>query len=1182
MKHYGKTWWGQRWLQAFTDIDEANRLPRGRTYANTGRAYDVKLQGNQVTAKVDGSRSAPYKVKIVFQVWDRKTQLKIKAMMIESPLILSQLLNKQLPTKMMELLDRANINLFPARWKDLNARCNCPDWAQPCKHMASVVYLICKQIDQNPFILFDIHGCDLLGLLSDFRDGGVDQLQQMPTITDMLKQVQPTQVISDYSQLSEIDLGGIPDLSRSIMRVLADNPAFFEKNFTDIFKAAYQYWQKKPLGGVKFWLWMKPPLKNKRTQSEEEVFLASWLYPDRFDQFNCKMGKDYALQEICDGATHVFRSKTDLIGNLVVFLSSCPAACLHKLCPKIQLMHMIYQYAHRLLQQSAIVPQIMQGEGYLTVLRWLPALFDPEVKSIYDRLCQVCPADLVTFNGYTISPQEQVNACITWILSGLMDENWPTVIAKNTKSDVLKLFFHDGKVVFEPSDRQIPSAIYQWLAPLFLAHKSHKLHLQIEEKEGGFSLFPKILLDSASQPITIKQVMQLEQIELKLSILSDLSLIAEHLPNLDEMVRSSKPVYFDLEAFSPLLLNMVPVLQAIGVIVVLPKSLHHLIRPQMSLRLTANPHLKNDQQSFVSLSRLLDFDWQIALGDHQLSIDEFKKMLKQAGRLVKLADQYVLLDEKEVALLLKQLEKQPKQFNQMELMQALFAESIAGVSVALDKKLQSLVQFIQRCQPLPIPHNLVAQLRPYQVQGYQWLMQNIQCSFGSILADDMGLGKTLQVITVILHLKNAGQLPSKASVLVVAPTSLLSNWQRELMRFAPDLRVCLYHGSARQIVQDCDVVITSYGLVRSCQKFWQQKSWFLMIIDEAQAIKNPYTEQTKSIKAIQANHKIAMSGTPVENRLLEYWSLFDFTNQAYLGTLKQFKAQYAAPIEQDRDKDSLHRFKKLTAPFMLRRLKSDQTIIADLPKKIESNRYCTLTAEQAALYQQVVDASLVKIDQSDGMERRAMVLQMMNALKQICNHPSQFSKQPNQATFDQSGKMQMLQEIITDIHDLGEKCLIFTQYIDMGRILAKLLQLSFHVQVPFLNGSITRKARDQMVQDFQDPSSNARIFIISLKAGGTGLNLTAANHVIHYDLWWNPAVENQATDRAYRIGQSRQVLVHRFITTGTFEERIDDMIKSKKALADLTVNDGEAWITEMSTNQIRDMVNLTTTLREPQ
>ena len=618
-------------------------------------------------------------------------------------------------------------------------------------------------------------------------------------------------------------------------------------------------------------------------------------------------------------------------------------------------------------------------------------------------------------------------------------------------------------------------------------------------------------------------------------------------------------------------MSILPVLKAIGIIIILPKSLQKILKPRLNLNLQAKDKIPEDRKSFMDLQKLLTFDWRIAIGDKNLSVTEFKSLMKESRGLVRIMDEYILLDEKEMTDLLKQLEKLPERLSQAELMQASLSGELDGAKVDLDKQLAALFSQLGNYRQVSVPQNLIAQLRPYQERGFSWLVQNIEINFGSILADDMGLGKTLQVIAAILYCKNAGFL-TKDRVLIIAPTSLLSNWQREIERFAPDLNLLVYHGQNRELVGDYDVAMTSYGLARRDKKELNKMKWFLLIIDEAQNIKNSTTEQTKAIKSIESRHKIAMSGTPVENRLLEYWSIFDFSNKRYLGTPKQFKDRFALPIEQERDKDCLERFKKITSPFILRRLKSDKSIIQDLPDKIENNRYCSLTNEQTAIYQEVVDMSIKKLETTEGIERKGLVLKLINALKQVCNHPSQFYKK-KEATVEQSVKMQMLEEVLSGINIVGEKSLIFTQYTEMGNIIAKLVEEKFKSVTPFLHGSLSRKSRVEMVADFQN-CSQVRTLIISLKAGGTGLNLTAANNVIHYDLWWNPAVEAQATDRAYRIGQKSNVMVYRLITTGTFEERIDQMIQSKKELANLTVGSGENWITELNNDQLRDLFSL--------
>jgi len=361
-------------------------------------------------------------------------------------------------------------------------------------------------------------------------------------------------------------------------------------------------------------------------------------------------------------------------------------------------------------------------------------------------------------------------------------------------------------------------------------------------------------------------------------------------------------------------------------------------------------------------------------------------------------------------------------------------------------------------------------------------------------------------------------------------------------------------------------------VVRSDTAKLQKQKWLAIVIDEAQNIKNPSTAQTKAVKKIKGDIRIAMSGTPVENRLSEYWSIFDFVNKGYLSTLPKFKKKFSIPIEVERDQKKVEIFRAITSPFIMRRLKSDKSIIQDLPDKIETNLYCELTKDQTALYQSVIDTTMKQVESTEGIDRKGAVLKLITALKQVCNHPVQFLKKGEVLPQD-SGKSVQLLDLLKRIEQNGEKTLIFTQYQTMGKLMVEMIKAEMGFTPPFLHGGVSRKKRDEMVEDFQTNQAT-KVLILSLKAGGTGLNLTAANNVIHYDLWWNPAVEAQATDRAYRIGQHKNVMVHRFITEKTFEEKIDKLLQSKKDLANLTVTSGEKWIGDLTNNELRNLVSL--------
>ena len=476
------------------------------------------------------------------------------------------------------------------------------------------------------------------------------------------------------------------------------------------------------------------------------------------------------------------------------------------------------------------------------------------------------------------------------------------------------------------------------------------------------------------------------------------------------------------------------------------------------------------------------------------------------------------------------------------------------------------------------PDDFVGELRPYQRRGVGWLVYLRRLGLGACLADDMGLGKTVQAIAMLLYAQveeGAARLPA----LLICPTSVVANWRREVERFAPELRALVHHGGSRMegqsfmdAVRSYDLVITSYGTARRDMDVLQQCRWSDLILDEAQNIKNPTAKQSQAVRKLQARNRVALTGTPVENHLTELWSVLEFLNPGYLGSHERFRHQFMVPIERYNDDLQAAELRRLVQPFLLRRLKSDPTVISDLPEKNEMVVYCSMTREQAGLYEATVNDALAALDRADGIQRRGLVLSLLTRLKQVCNHPAHYLKQ-NDPLKGRSGKLERLTEMLEEALSVGDHALVFTQFVEMGHLLQQHLRDQLKTEVLFLHGGTTAAQRDQMVQAFQDDDGPA-IFVLSLRAGGSGLNLTRANHVFHYDRWWNPAVENQATDRAFRIGQLRNVQVHKFVVAGTLEERVNDILESKQALADSIVGSGENWLTELDTDQLRELLML--------
>jgi len=698
-------------------------------------------------------------------------------------------------------------------------------------------------------------------------------------------------------------------------------------------------------------------------------------------------------------------------------------------------------------------------------------------------------------------------------------------------------------------------------------------------------------------------------------------------------------------------------------------------KPRLRAKVRSGPEAGGAAgRSLFGLDSLIDFDWRIAIGETDLTEDEFQELVARNERLVQFRGQWVQLDPALLAQIQKAMasvrKKKGLSFRDvlhLHLTGGKFRpagigggtagqpsseeeqEAGIGLEVELDAHLNTLVAQLGQQSEWPlyaVPAGLQANLRNYQREGFSWLAFLRRFGLGACLADDMGLGKTVQLISYLLHLKEtsivaagtatavdsalvamadpapvamadsaplrvaangsdpasaapvpasaATPVPAAAPSLIICPTSVLGNWQKEISKFAPSLNVILHYGSKRlsgeefhAAVAQADIVLTSFATSALDQELLQQVTWSALCLDEAQNIKNAQTKQSAAVRSIPALHRVALTGTPIENRLSELWSIYDFMNPGYLGSSRVFQEQFASVIEKERDEERTAELQKLVKPFMLRRKKKDPSIQLDLPDKNEMKTYIHLTAEQSALYDQTVNNLMEQAQKLKGIERKGAILSALTQLKQLCDHPILVTKEampeftdPAETVtlIERSAKLERLLAMVKELREEGERCLIFTQYIGMGQMIQSVLQQELQEPVLYLNGSTSKTARDRMIEQFQAPDGTLAeqpcVFILSLKAGGVGLNLTAANHVFHFDRWWNPAVENQATDRAYRMGQTRDVQVHKFISLGTLEERIDEMLESKQQLSDDVISTSEGWITELSTDALRDLFTL--------
>jgi hypothetical protein len=692
-------------------------------------------------------------------------------------------------------------------------------------------------------------------------------------------------------------------------------------------------------------------------------------------------------------------------------------------------------------------------------------------------------------------------------------------------------------------------------------------------------------------------------------LLRGLGQAARLVPALGRALSSAAPCAYTTDAAGVLtfLRDGAPLLEEAGFGVFAPPWWRSS-RIRLGLRLKARTSPKGGASTgTIGLDGLCDIRWEAVLGDDTLSVTELRQLARLKQPLVRVRGQWVELHQGELSAAITAVGKRGTTGDVMSagevLRSALGLEhgpaDLPVVDVAADGWLGNLLSGAddRRLEPTPTPDGFAGELRPYQERGLAWLSFLGELGLGACLADDMGLGKTAQLLALLVDeraraaLTPIGQRSAASGTarqatrrrlgptLVLCPMSLVGNWQREAARFAPKVAVYVHHGPDRlsgkaftRAVGKVDLVLSTYGLATRDVELLSSVRWRRMVLDEAQQIKNSAARTTQSVRSIPAERRIAMTGTPVENRLSELWSIMEFLNPGILGSERRFRERFADPIERGGDDEVAGKLRRVTGPFILRRLKTDRTIIADLPEKLEMKEFCPLTREQATLYQAVVDDMLARIDEAEGIERRGLVLATMMKLKQVCNHPAHFLADGSSLA-GRSGKMTRLVEILGEAMAEGDRSLVFTQFTEMGGMLERHLRHRLQCDVLWLHGGVTKRARDAMVERFQG-GNGPPVFLLSLKAGGTGLNLTAATHVVHFDRWWNPAVEDQATDRAYRIGQKHNVQVRKFVCGGTLEERIDKMIEAKRALAERIVGTGESWLTELSTDQLREIVAL--------
>jgi superfamily II DNA or RNA helicase len=897
----------------------------------------------------------------------------------------------------------------------------------------------------------------------------------------------------------------------------------------------------------------------------------------------------------------------------------------------------VSRFLVELLADQRTVPTLYQQRGERVRAAWRPWLHDEAVQSQLGWLLDSMPpaaravVDELDGSPWTILEQMLDSWTDATVRRALMEDEYGEAIEdRDPREDPhvgwLTGLLHDRNTidVDEEASVEMLLAVRRWIAQLLDIDRDRPFRLYLwlqepfepEDDEPTWRLeFGLSSTEQASRRFDAEQIWGLGGSTANAlpiehpqdTLLTELGRAARICPRIQTILAEPTPTGLDFttaEAYE-FLREYTPVLEESGFELIVPDWWHQP-ESRLGVRLLiesddeeppeAGPGTgSNVRRGDLGFETLVRYRWRISLGEQTLTMEEFEALTSRGTPLARVHDRWVEIRPDDMQAAARFLaDHAAGAATVAEALQLAFGNEardlalpVVGVEMTgwVDAVFGATSEEDRRFRDIDQPEAFRGELRPYQRTGLSWLAFLDRCGFGACLADDMGLGKTIQLISLLQHEREFRSDNGPGPTLLIAPTSVVENWKRELARFAPDITVRIHHGIDRpsgdaflEVANATDVVVTTYALVTRDHDSLKRVDWHRVVLDEAQHIKNPPTKQAAAIRSLDTRRRIALTGTPVENRLSELWSIMEFCNPGYLGSQAEFRRHFAVPIERHRDRRQGERLRSLIRPFVLRRVKTDREVISDLPPLVETREYATLTSEQARLYEAVVNDMLVRVDQAAGIQRRGLVLSALVKLKQICNHPVNYLKEDGQdedrSLSARSGKSHRLVEMLDELLAAGDKALIFTQYRQMGHLLVSMINQDLDCEALFLHGGTPQARRQQMIDRFQDPDGGAPVFVLSLRAGGVGLNLTAGNHVFHFDRWWNPAVENQATDRAFRIGQTRTVHVHKFICSGTLEERIDQMIERKTELAEQIIGAGEQWVTELSTGQLRELLTL--------
>ncbi len=1136
------TLWGDKWRRA---VERSFPL-----YAESEvRAVDIKISGRTIDARIVDASWNSQRTSVMLSRFSDEEEATLMDALRKNTSFAASLAHRLEPKETLDFVQGVGLRILPGSGMKFSARCSC-GMRGMCIHAYAALFAVGKRIDRNPFTVFAIRGLDM-GLLAEectqaSWEGELSVRRERRFLPDFAErfirsELEKSESHCDAAEFSPIK---IPDVRHVALGAVVPSAVFkapfvgeYREILLKIFSKKFERYPEKSVD-----------LEEARTV--RYMGRSRWMFGT--------VPLEWALDAVSvESPTGM--SKAD---------------------PSAWLLHLARKVALEILNSGAVYPKLFAIDEKNARFFWLPLRSIPEVRSILDALQERIPPKFV--RSEMESPGTFVKNSAEMLVIAILSTYVQGGVEKSFTDDALYAFFGDTTLDFSSARASLDvQELVKWLAGYEMSEAPF-----LPIVNGADAGLGKIDVDLDFVDRGTGEVCPFSRLwtrdfpnERRSEVLRALWPIRNFIDGYDAYVsqKATDNIHLSGEGTVRFLNTAVPLFRVLGVSLDLPKGLERIVRGVVCPRVVRSE--EKAKAGFSRLENLLQLNWSVLVGDHAIDGSDFLERYADFGGLLYDSGQYFYVEPGDAERLKDGL-KNRFRIPAIKVLQIALSGEFEGMSVNVVPEALAEIHRLKKEseEDIDVPPQILATLRPYQKRGFSWMLGNAKLGFGCVIADDMGLGKTLQVIALLQRMKNDGAFAEKKA-LVVVPSGLLQNWKRELGKFSPELRVSVYHGSGRTFKNsDADVFLSTYGILRTDGKKLKDVKWQVVVIDEAQNIKNAGTAQTRAVKALSAHVKIAMSGTPVENRLMEFWSIMDFCNRGLLGNAKSFREEFEKPIQEHLNGHRTELFQKITSPFLLRRLKTDKSIIADLPEKLEQDEWASLSPEQSKLYRETYDRYMAEIQNLDPtlpgqrFERGAKILQLILALKKICNHPAQYLKD-EKLDCGLSGKMELFVDILKAILDADEKVLVFTQFTEMGEILEKVIRKEFGAKPLFYHGALSLSARESVISEFET-NSERKILVLSLKAGGTGLNLTAASQVIHYDLWWNPAVEAQATDRAYRIGQNRRVVVHRLITKDTFEERINAIIEGKRKISEMTVATGENWIAKLSDAELREVFTL--------